>query len=252
MGDIFKGSTKQVGQVDSLTPEQRELYNQQLQQLGPQYISTLQSLLEGMDPETMQEVFNQTVLQPSMQTFEQDVLPAVQQRYIGAGAGSSSALNQALAKSAENLTTSLGSQYGQFAQNQQQLGLSGLQLANPYQPNISPLLQQQQGILGPLIGSAGSIGAGYFMSSEKVKQNINDFDHGLDWLRKMNVKKYDYIDEVGGEKGQIGMIAEELPEQLTKMHNDILHVNIYALLSVVVNAVKELDERLANLENKNG
>lgn len=99
-----------------------------------------------------------------MQALEQQILPAIQQRFTDVNAGSSSALNQALAQSATDLSTALGSQFGQFAQNQQQQQLSALGLLPSFltQQQFQPIVTQQSGILGPLIGAGGMVGGGYF------------------------------------------------------------------------------------------
>lgn len=189
-----------------------------------------------------------------MMQYEQQVLPAIQQRFVDANAGSSSALNQALAQSAGDLTTQLGSQYLNFFNQQQANQLSALSglggLAG--QQTFQPLVSQSGGILGPLIQAGGQAGAAALMaSSEKVKENIKDFKkYGLKELRKFKVKKYDYIEEVGGQKDKIGLIAEELPKELTAEKDGILHVDLYALMSVMINAMQELDEKIVQLEGK--
>jgi len=188
-----------------------------------------------------------------MMQYERQVLPAIQQRFVDANAGSSSALNQALSQSAQDLTTGLGAQYGQFFNQQQANQLSALSglggLAG--QQTFQPLVSQGQGILGPLIGAGGNIGAAAMMSSEKVKENIKDFKKlGLKDLKKFKVKQYDYIEEVGGQKNKIGLIAENLPQELTAQKDGILHVDLYALMSVMINAIQELDDKIVQLEKK--
>lgn len=83
------------------------------------------------------------------------------QQFGDANAMSSSALNQALAQAASDLSTSMGSQYGQFLQNQQTQQLQGLNLFQPLmtKETFTPFLEQKEGILGPLIGAAGALGA---------------------------------------------------------------------------------------------
>ena len=123
-------------------------------------------------------------------------------------------------------------------------GLSG-------QKTFEPLVSQSGGLAGPLIGAAGQLGAGYMMSSEKVKENIKDFKKiGLKDLKKFAVKQYDYIEDVGGHKNKIGLIAENIPKELTAEKDGILHVDLYALISVVINAVQEIDEKITKLEAK--
>lgn len=136
-----------------LTPEQQGYLSQAGQGYG--------QFAQGMSPEQMQGAFQKSVVDPSMQTFNQQVLPSIQQRFVDAGAGSSSALNQALGGAAENLTTSLQSQYLPFLQGQQSnqlAGLGGLQ-------NLAGMRTMQpyqlQGILGPLLQALGNLGGGY-------------------------------------------------------------------------------------------
>ena len=214
-----------------------------------------QSFLQPYSAEQYEDVFSKAVVDPAMMQYEQQVLPAIQQRFVDANAGSSSALNQALAQSAGDLTTQLGSQYLNFFNQQQANQLSALSGLGGLsgQQTFQPLVSQSGGILGPLIGAAGQIGAGAAMaaSSEKVKENIKDFKKiGLKELREFKVKKYDYIEEVGGHKDKIGLIAEELPKELTCEKDGILHVDLYALMSVMINAMQELDEKIVQLEDK--
>ncbi len=245
MGKTFMGGVTHEKNIDLKTPQQQQF----LTQAGQGYQQFAQQ-----GPEQYQDAFQKAVVDPSMLQYEQQVLPALQQRFVDANAGSSSALNQALAQSATDLTTNLGAQYGQFFQNQQQNQLTALGglggLAG--QKQFEPLLKQIEGILGPLISAGGKLGASTITaaSSEKVKENIKDFKKiGLDDVRKFAVKKYDYIKEVGGQKDKIGLIAENLPQELTEEKDGILHVDLYALISVLVNAVQEMDKKILQLES---
>jgi len=176
--------------------------------LGPQAGAAFQKFLQPLEPGQFQDLFQQTFVDPAMLTYEQQVLPAIQQRFVEAGAGSSSALNQALGQSAADLSTMLGSQMGQFYGQQQSQQLNALQLLNQLlgQRGFEPMIQQKQGILGPLIGAAGQIGGASAMSSRKIKKNITDYSKGLEILKDFVVKQYDYkepYEEKG--KGKIGM-----------------------------------------------
>lgn len=233
-----------------LTPEQQGLLNQSVSQLGPSFIQSMQGMMQPQTPQMMQDVFQKSYVDPAMQAYEQNILPSIQQRFVDANASSSSALNQALAQSASDLSTSLGSQYGSFLQGQQQNQLAALGQFLPLLTNqsFSPMIQQRQGILGPLIGAAGTIGAGMAMSSKKVKENIRDYESGTELIKDFEVKQYDYIEEVGGMKDRIGLMAEDLPPELTATKDGVLHVDLYGLIAVLINAVKELNERVQNLE----
>ncbi len=233
-----------------LTPQQQQLFSQFLGGLGPQAQQALGGALQPTSPEDMEAMFQKSYVQPAMQTFEQQVVPGIQQRFADVGAGSSSALNQALAQSASDLSTSLGSQFGQMAQGQQQMQLQALSQFLPMLTGqtFSPQFQQQQGILGPLIGAGGQIGAGLAMSSKKVKENIREYKKGLKELQNMDVKQYDYIKDVGGQKDKVGLIAEDVEKELTASKDDILHVDLYGLMGLMINSIKELSAKVEQLE----
>lgn len=235
-----------------LTPEQQAGLSQILTGLGPQFSSTLGGIMAPGSAEEMQNLFQQTYVAPAMQAMEQQIMPAIQQRFADAGAGSSSALNQALSQSAKDLSTSLGSQYGQFLQNQQAQQLQAAGLFSPLlaSQTFSPMISKQSGILGPLIQAGGQIGSAFAMSSKVVKENIREYEKGMKELEKLEVKQYDYIQEVGGSKDRVGLIAEDLPKELTAEKDGILHVDLYGLMGLLINSVKNINERLAYLERE--
>lgn len=79
------------------------------------------------------------------------------------GAGSSSALNQALATSAKDLQTNL---YGQFAKQQfegQSQAMTQL-MSLIQQPQFEAMIRDNPGIIGPLIQAMGSIGGAAAMA----------------------------------------------------------------------------------------
>lgn len=226
--------------------------------------------------------FKTGVVDPMMQQYKQQVLPGLQQRFVDANAGSSSALNQALASSANDLTTQMGQMYLPFKQSQQQTqlaaagGLTGMtspmlqyqgQQYGQYnqananrmsalsglgglagQQTFTPLISQQSGIMGPLIGAGGAIGAAAMLSSEKVKENIIPYNKGLEIIKDLDVKHYDYKKEVGGAKNKIGVIAETLPDEICSEMNGIRCVDAYGLISLLINSVKQLNEKIERLE----
>lgn len=141
------GSTS-VQNVDLYTPQQQQQMEQMLGVLGPQIMQFL-----GGDT---QELFQQAYIDPAMSAYNQDIIPAIQER-MGGDTGASSALNQTLAQSAENLGTMLGSQMGQFAQNQQN------QMMNMYSNLLGnkmfePVMTQKQGWAEPLLGAGMKLG----------------------------------------------------------------------------------------------
>lgn len=235
-----------------LTPEQQQLYSSTLQQVGPDFTQGYQDFLQPKSVEDYQDVFQQSYIDPALQVYQQQVLPSIQQRFVDANAGSSSALNQALTQSATDLSTALGSQFGQFMQNQEANRLSALggiqNLAS--QQTFSPLIQQRPGVLPGIIQAAGNIGGGYMMSSRDVKKNIRDYNKSFEDIQKIHVKQYDYIDDVSGLKDRIGLIAEDLPEELTGVQDGILCVDTYGLLCMLINTVKEMDTKIKQLQER--
>jgi len=163
MGRTLLGGTKRQEDIQLLSPEQQQLFSQGLQDVGPQALQSLGQSLQPQGAEELMSMFQQTTIDPALQALQQQILPAIQQRFADANASSSSALNQALAQTATDLSTSLGSQFGQFAQGQQQLqqGARGQALPFLTQPTFQPVLEQKQGILGPLIGAAGQAASAY-------------------------------------------------------------------------------------------
>jgi hypothetical protein len=126
-------------------------------------VEIFQQILQPQTPEQFQDLYQQAFIDPAMRTYEQQVVPSIQQRFVEAGASSSSALNQALGQSAADLSTMIGSQAGQFYQQQQGQQLNALQLLNQLagQRAVEPIVKQKQGMAGPLIGAAGTMAGGF-------------------------------------------------------------------------------------------
>jgi len=157
MGKTMMGSAKHTQNIPLQTQQQQDLLNQVLQSAGPEFV---QSMMGFLQPGGFEDIFQQAVVDPAMMAYEQQALPAIQQRFVDANAGSSSALNQALAQSAADLSTMIGSQAGQFYQQQQANQLNAGQMIAQLlgQRTFEPVIQQRQGLAGPLIGAAGTIG----------------------------------------------------------------------------------------------
>lgn len=218
--------------------------------MGPQAQSAYQQFLQPYDAQQYEDIFQKSVVDPTMQVYNQQVLPGIQQRFVDANAGSSSALNQALGQSAADLGTMLGSQYLDFFKQQQANTLSALGglggLAG--QQTFQPVVNQKQGILGPLIGAGGTIGGAAMLSSEKVKENIRDYDKGLEVIKDLKVKIYDYIADVGGAKDKVGVIAETVPKEIQGEIQGIKAVDLYGLVGLLINSVKQLHAKIEQLE----
>ena len=122
--DAFKGTTD-IKQASLMDPVQLQYLQQAMRGMGPQAQGAIGSLLKQFDPSQMQGLFKQAFIDPALMAYNQDILPAIRESAVSQGGGSSGSLNQALAASAQDLATGLGSQMGQFYQGQQELAQRG-------------------------------------------------------------------------------------------------------------------------------
>jgi len=138
MGKTMMGSVENLGNVDLLNPQQQ------------QYLS---GAMQGTDPQQFQDMFQKSFIDPAQQTMQRQTIPGIKEQFMGMDESGSSALNQALSQSATDLNTSLGGQYmNQYNQAQGR----GMQAAG--QQQFSPMIHEQQGILGDIIKAIGALG----------------------------------------------------------------------------------------------
>jgi hypothetical protein len=101
-------------------------------------------------------MFQQSFVNPSIQNLQRNVIPSLKESFLGQDESGSSSLNRALAQSATDLSTMLGSQ--QMNQYNQQIG-QGLQASGINQ--FMPLINQRQGLLPGSINAFSSALGGY-------------------------------------------------------------------------------------------
>ena len=198
-------------------------------------------------------MFQKSIVDPQLQTYKQQVVPGIQQAFGDLDAGSSSALNQALAQSAKDLSTSMGAQYGNFFQNQQNAQLQALQQFLPFltQQTYTPVVQQKQGIAGPVIQGLGQgVGAAIAASSREIKENIEPYKKGLETLETLEVVNYDYKSHIAQLTNRVGLIAEDVPEEFRIMKGDIPLVDVYGLVGLLIKSVQELSNKVKELEGE--
>jgi len=140
------------GVLGNAFPQAGQAYSQFL---GPQGAQDLSAL------------FQQTAIDPALQALQQQIIPGIQQQFANVDAGSSSALNQALAEAAKDVTTQLGGKFGDFFQKQQanQIGalgqLGGLAGTRTFEPTTVTKQGWLPGALeGISRGVAGAFSAG--------------------------------------------------------------------------------------------
>lgn len=113
------------------------------------------------------------------------------------------------------------------------------------------------------IRTTGDITA-FFSSDIALKENITVIDHALEKINQLRGVKFDwrdsYIQNRGGEDGyfvrknDVGVIAQDveqvLPEIVAKKENGTLGVRYEKLVSLLIEAVKELDAKVKHLETE--
>ena len=97
----------------------------------------------------------------------------------------------------------------------------------------------------------------FYSSDERLKENIKPIENSLGKISQISGNTFDWIknDEVHSHEGSdIGVIAQEieavLPELVTNRENGYKAVQYDKLTAVLIEAVKELSERVKALEGK--
>ena len=157
------GSSPTIKQVNDLTPQQSDLFNQfgnylsgqigqgvpaytgeispgasslQNQSFGgvsdmlstglPSYLKDLAPLQQPWNVGQATQQWNQQVGGPAMTNFDQNVVPKVMEQFAGYGAANSGGASRALAEAGTNLTQNLAGSESQFMQNSQQNALANI------------------------------------------------------------------------------------------------------------------------------
>jgi hypothetical protein len=169
----------------------------------------------------------------------------------------------------------------QFALAQTTAGVTFLNAATfiQFQNNGSTKMTLLNGVLtiGTLPGVATSLldvagdarksagGATWqFFCDERVKKNITPIDEGIEAIRKLRIVKFQYNGKANtlNDLEIIGVIAQEareaLPESVTtykaklneedEHETELLSFSAHSLIFKMVNAIKDIDKRLAALE----
>lgn len=114
----------------------------------------------------------------------------------------------------------------------------------------------QQGILGGLLNTAGTLGGAAIMHSDKkLKKNIRDGGDDIDELMsKLNAKTYSYKDQKHGEGPRTGIMAQDLASsKLGKSAvfkaPDGLALDLNKSISAALAMGARLNERLSKVES---
>jgi len=126
-----------------------------MSRVGGQAETALGDILKKFDPTAANEAFTAGVQAPTIKAWERDVLPKIMERFAGANAGNSGAINRTISRSGADLMQNLGASRATNLFNQQNASenrrVQGLGMA----PSIAGLSQQTIGAAG----QATSLGA---------------------------------------------------------------------------------------------
>lgn len=193
-----------------------------------------------------------------------------QEQYKSQFGGAQEQFYNQLRNQQEQYAGQFGIQQEQNRYNSQLQGLNARLNANqsalghPTTPQFSNIQgnynQKQQPQSNELLGGIGQGAAtaatawalsSIAASSKDIKENIKDYEKGLDIIRDLEVKNYDYsIPVVGRKTNRVGLIAEDVPEEIQDMIGEINAVDVYGLVGILVNAVKQLDVKVKSLEEQ--
>ncbi len=118
-----------------------------------------------------------------------------------------------------------------------------------------------------LVQNGDAIGSNWYTFSDKrLKKDIENFKHGLNKIKKVNIYEYEYNGQAGTQSGrkQLGIMAQEMREILPtsvqtlsgklkvddKENSKLLVFNPQELIYLAINGIKELDEKTILLEKK--
>lgn len=214
-------------------------------------------LLKPYDNQEFMDFYKKSFIDPAQQNLQRNIIPTIKENFMGLDESGSGALNRALAQSATDLSSILGQgmmgQYNQYNANRLSAlsGLGGL----AGQQTFQPLVSQNQGWLGAAMQGVGTgIGAYAALSSRECKENIRPLPRGLESLKKMQAYQYDYKPDYrpgwGSGKNMVGVMVEDSPPEIVCDVDGKKGIDVYGLVSFLVNCVNELTKKVEALEAK--
>jgi len=103
MGAVSGGLTGFQNFMGGYNPNAGQTYLNQAQ-------PALNTMLADYDPSAAKDYWNQTFVNPSMQNWQENILPGVKEQFASANAADSGMMNRAIAQSGRNLSTDLNAQ----------------------------------------------------------------------------------------------------------------------------------------------
>ena len=150
-----------------------------MQQQGLKMMDT-----EQWDPSQARELWQTSVRDPMLETWQDKIVPQVQEKYAAQNALSSGAANRALAESGRKLTSDIGSQLAQLLyQDRQSHRDYSLQQQSTGLNTLTNALQQMQGLAG--IGESQR-GVKQDLLQEPLKKWLQMQPYNNPWLQFFN------------------------------------------------------------------
>lgn len=171
---LFGGKKAKTKKIDTLTDSQKQLLDRVIENLGQGGT--------GFD----EDFFTKSFTEPALQEFEDQITPAIQQKFIGAGAGRGSNLQDELTRAGVDVEKSLAGKRAELLNQalNRQLEATRIALGTPaysvqQQPGETGLVQELvSGLAGGVTGGAGQT------VGKEVGQSIVDRVRGRQAQRK--------------------------------------------------------------------
>jgi hypothetical protein len=90
-------------------------------------------------------------------------------------------------------------------------------------------------------------------SDAKRKRNFEPYTNGLSAILGLNPKLYNMDFQKDGDEKQVGLVAQEVNPLIPKAYNDnngFIGLDYNAITVTLINAIKELNDKIKLLENK--
>ena len=117
-------------------------------------------------------------------------------------------------------------------------------------------IEQKNSAESPSVDVYAELLADSFVSTsdKNLKKNIVELDNALENVEKMRGVYHDWIDEKQSQDKQIGVIAQEVqavyPELVQQGDNGYLAVNYSKLTAVLLQSIKEMNEKKKKMNEK--
>jgi len=94
----------------------------------------------------------------------------------------------------------------------------------------------------------------FFTSDQRLKDNVKPIDDPLSKVLSISGNTYNWNEKSNKEGNDVGVIAQEvekiLPEAVITRDNGYLAVDYHKIVPLLIEAIKELSQKVSDLENK--